>query len=100
MLAPNQPFVCLEFICVYMCVQVAPSLAGGLSCGFLPEFASLALASASLVTAPSDDVHVGDDVLVNVIGGMSSEGSFWVRVLPDQLQIKDIILRNISNCLQ
>ena len=71
-----------------------------MSCGFLPEFHSLSLACASLITCPCDDVEVGNNVPVNVIGSINSEGFFWVRILPDQLQVKDLILQNISNSLQ
>ena len=80
--------------------QAQPSLPGGLSCGFLPEFTTLILATASLVADPCADVVVGGNIPVNVIGGMSPQGAFWVRVLPDQLQIKDLILQNISNSMQ
>ncbi|XP_064395430.1 uncharacterized protein LOC135342590 isoform X2 [Halichondria panicea] len=80
--------------------EAQPSLSGGLSCGFLPEFTTLVLATASLVAEPCADVAVGGVIPVNVIGGMSPQGAFWVRVLPDQLQVKDLILQNISNAMQ
>ena len=77
-----------------------PTFPGGISCGFVPDFTTLTLATTSLITAHAEEVRVGGSVRVTVVGGMNPEGMFWVRLLPGELRIEDVILQNISNTLQ
>ena len=42
---------------------------------------------------------IGEQVLVSAVGGMSAQGVFWVRVLPDETGLQDVMLQNIATTI-
>ena len=76
-----------------------PPLPGGSCCGFIPEMTNLVHSSASLVLEHRGEVEEGDQMKVSVIGSLSKEGRFWVRILPDDGGIQDVMLQNLSNTI-
>lgn len=77
-----------------------PQLVGGTSCGFAPELVTLQRASICMMMDHQEEPREGDIIPTTVIGTLTKEGTFWVRMLPDEFATQDIVLRNISNSLQ
>lgn len=76
-----------------------PSLSGGSYCGFVPEMTNLVHATASLMLEHRREVEEGEETRVSVIGSLRKDGMFWVRILPDNVGLQDVMLQNLSNTL-
>jgi len=57
------------------------------------------LTTVSLLSTVCEPVKEGMSVSVSVIGGLDGHGFFWARLLPDENQLHDLVLQNISKCL-
>lgn len=76
-----------------------PSLAGGTCSGFVPDMTSLVHSTACLMLEHRKEVEEGQEMRVSVIGSLSNEGRFWVRILPDESGLQDVMLQNLSNTI-
>lgn len=76
-----------------------PSLSGGTWCGFVPEMTNLVHSMACLMLEHRSEVQVGEDMRVSIIGSLTNLGQFWVRLLPDDAGLQDVMLQNLSNSI-
>ena len=76
-----------------------PILCGGTLCGFVPEMTNLTQATASLILEHRDELPFESETKASVIGSINSEGIFWVRILPQDSAVQDIMLLNLSNTI-
>lgn len=54
---------------------------------------------ACLMLEHREEVSVGEEMSVSVIGSMNMKGCFWLRILPDAAGLQDIMLQNISSTI-
>ena len=76
-----------------------PSLAGGTCCGFVPDMTSLVHSSACVMLEHRREVEEEQEMKVSVIGSLSNKGKFWLRILPDDSGLQDVMLQNLSNTI-
>ena len=55
--------------------------------------------TACLLLEHRKEVEQGEEMSVSVIGSISKEGLFWLRILPDVDGLQDVMLENISNAI-
>ena len=68
-------------------------------CGFVPDMTNLVHSSACLMLEHREEVKEGEEMHVSVIGSLNRKGRFWVRILPDDNGLQDIMLQNLSNTI-
>ena len=54
---------------------------------------------ACLMLEHRAEVKAGEEMSVSVIGSLSNSGHFWVRLLPDDAGLQDVMLQNLSNSI-
>jgi len=55
--------------------------------------------TASLMLEHREELKQGEETRVSVIGSLSKSGRFGVRILPDESNLQDIMLQNLSNAI-
>ena len=77
-----------------------PILCGGTLCGFVPEVTNLTQAMESLILDHREELPLESVTKASVIGSINSEGLLiWVRILPQDSAVQDIMLLNLSNTI-
>jgi len=74
-------------------------LSGGACCGFIPEDTNLVHSTACLMLEHREELKQGEEARVSVIDSLSKCGRFGVRILPDESNLQDIMLQNLSNAI-
>ena len=54
---------------------------------------------ACLMLEHRAEVKAGEEMSVSVIGSLSNSGHLWVRLLPDDVGLQDVMLQNLSNSI-
>ena len=60
---------------------------------------NLVHSAASLVLEHQGEMEEGEEMRVSVIGSLGKDGRFWVRILPDDMRLQDVMLQNLSNTI-
>ncbi len=77
-----------------------PVLCGDAYCGFVPTVTNVVQSTASFVIEHRDQLKEGDESKANVIGSMNLKGVFWIRILPRDGNIQDVMLLNLTNTMR